>query len=135
MNRYQIGFEFPWYLALLIMLPVLWWWSFHQLSSLGNFRRTSALVLRSMIYVLLVFALAGIQWKQISDKVSVIYVLDQSDSIPLAKRELMLEFVRQSSERHRQSVREDRAGIIVFGREAAIEIQPFDDTLPLLRRE
>lgn len=133
MNRYQIGFEFPWYLLLLTLLPVLWWWSFRPLSSLGNFRRTTALLLRSLIFVALVMAISGIQWKRISEKVSVIYVLDQSDSIPIAKRELMLEFVRQSSEKHRRVDREDRAGMIVFGRNAAIEIQPFDDTLPLLR--
>lgn len=133
MNRYQLGFEFPWYLLLLALLPVLWFWSYRPLATLGNFRRTSALVLRSLIFVALVLALSGIQWKRISDKVSVIYVLDQSDSIPLAKRELMLEFVRQSSEKHRRADREDRAGMIVFGRNAAIEIQPFDDTLPLLR--
>lgn len=133
MNRYQIGFEFPWYLLLLTLLPILWWWSFKPLSTLGNFRRWSALLFRSLMLIALVFALAGVQWKRISEKVSVIYVLDQSDSIPLAKRELMLEFVRQSSEQHRQSAREDRAGMVVFGRNAAIEIQPFDDTLPLLR--
>jgi uncharacterized membrane protein len=133
MNRYQIGFEFPWYLLLLMLLPILWWWSFSRLSSLGGFRRIAALLLRSLIFTALIFALAGIQWKKTSEKVSVIYVLDQSDSIPLAKRDLMLAFVRQSSEQHRRTDREDRAGMIVFGKDAAIEIQPFDDTLPLLR--
>jgi len=133
MNRYQIGFEFPWYLLMLTLLPLFWWWSFHRLSSLGSFRRIAALVFRSIIFTALVFALAGIQWKKISEKISVIYVLDQSDSIPLPKRELMLEFVRQSSEKHRRAAREDRAGMIVFGRDAAIEIQPYDDTLPLLK--
>ena len=30
--------------------------------------------------------------------------------------------------------REDRAGIVVFGRDASIEIPPFDDDIPALRR-
>ncbi len=132
MNRYQIGFEYPWYLLLLLLLPSFWWWSYPRLNGLGNFRRAVALTLRTLVFLSLTFALAGIQWRKLSEKVSVIYVVDQSDSIPLAKRELMLEFVRQSSQKHRRSDREDRAGLIAFGREAAIEIQPFDDALPPL---
>jgi uncharacterized membrane protein len=133
MHRFQIGFEHPLYLLLLLLLPLLWWWSYRRLVSLGAFRRAMALLLRTIVFSAVVCALAGIQAIRTSDKVAVIYVLDQSDSIPRAKRELMLEFVRESSKRHRRADREDLAGLIVFGREAAIEIQPFDDALPQLR--
>lgn len=66
----------------------------------------------------------------ISDRVTVIYLLDQSDSIPRAKREVMLQHVIKSTDSHRHPQRNDSAGLIVFGREAAIEFPPFNDRLP-----
>ncbi len=67
-------------------------------------------------------------WK--SDKLTVIYVLDQSDSIARAKRDLMLKFAIDSVRKYRNDTRDDRSGLIVFGREAAIEFPPFHDDLP-----
>ncbi len=67
-------------------------------------------------------------WK--SDKMTVIYLLDQSDSIARAKRDLMLNFAIQSVRQFRNDSRDDRSGLIVFGREAAIEFPPFHDDLP-----
>ncbi len=79
-------------------------------------------------------ALAGVQLVWVSDRVTVMYLLDQSESIPQAKRQVMLDYVIRSVRRHRDRAREDRAGIVVFGRDASIEIPPFDDDIPELRR-
>ncbi len=84
--------------------------------------------------LLVIFAIAGIQWIWSSEKLTVIYLLDQSDSIPVAKRQLMFEYAIQSVKAHRHSERQDRAGLIVFGREASIEIPPFDEDLPNINR-
>ena len=128
----QLDFEQPGYLALLALLPVLWIFSFRSLAGLGNFRRLLALALRSLVLLLIVFALAEIQLLKTSDKVTVIYLLDQSESIPLEKRQAMLEYVVQEVAEHRDAQREDRAGVIVFGRNANIEIPPFDDDIAIL---
>lgn len=126
----EFGFDRPEFLWLLLLLPVFWWLSFRTLASLGNARRLTAILLRTLVVLMFVFAMAEMQFQQVSDKVTVIYLLDQSESIPSPKRELMREYVVQEVQAHRDAQREDRAGVIVFGREAAIEVPPFDDDVP-----
>jgi hypothetical protein len=85
---------------------------------------------------LVIAALAGVQWIWTSDRQTVIYLLDQSDSIPLAKRQLMLRYAVESVKKFRRTSnnRNDRAGLIIFGREASIEIPPLDENLPPLNQ-
>ncbi len=130
MFGWEIGFDRPWYLLLLLLLPVLWICSYHSLSGLGNLRRLLALGLRTMVLVLIVVALAEIQLLRVSEKLTVIYLLDQSQSIPAPKRQRMLEYVSEEVKKHRNRDREDRAGVIVFAADAKIEIPPFDDNVP-----
>ena len=134
MGRIEIGFQYPWYLLLLFLIPMVWWLGLKSLAGLGPWRRVIAIVLRTAVMLLVIFAIAGIQWIWSSEKLTVIYLLDQSDSIPVAKRQLMFEYAIQSVKQHRQSKRQDRAGLIVFGREASIEIPPFDEDLPNINR-
>jgi Mg-chelatase subunit ChlD len=93
-----------------------------------------ALVLRSLVLLWIVLAIAGIQWIWSSERQTVIYILDQSDSIPSAKRQLMLRYAIESVKSHRRERRFDRAGLIVFGKEASIEIPPLDENLPPLSK-
>jgi uncharacterized membrane protein len=127
----EIGFDRPGYLWLLVLLPLLWFFSFRSLAGLGNLRRVLALSFRSLVLLLIVFALAEMQLQRVSEKVTTIYLLDQSESIPTVKRELMWDYVVRSVHKYRRAERGDRAGVIVFGREAAIEIPPFDDDIPV----
>ncbi|MEM6690833.1 MAG: VWA domain-containing protein [Planctomycetota bacterium] len=131
---YTLGFDHPEYLWLLVGLPVLWFLGWQSLASLGSFRRVLATLFRSAVWVAIVLAIAGVQWIRRSDRLTVMYLLDQSDSIPAETRSAMLDYVINDVRAHRDKVREDRAGIIVFGRDAAIEIPPFDDDIPALRR-
>ena len=128
----ELGFDRPLYLALLAMLPVLWVMSFRSLAGLGNVRRLFALGFRTLVLVLIVMCLAEVQLRKTSEKLTVIYLLDQSESIPLEKRQEMLQYVIDEVDANRDRVREDRAGVIVFGRNANIEIPPFDDSIPIL---
>ena len=134
MGNIEIGFQYPWFLLLLLLIPLVWWLGLKSLAGLGPWRRSIAISLRTAVMLLVIFAIAGIQWIWSSEKLTVIYLLDQSDSIPVAKRQLMFEYAIQSVKAHRQSDRQDRAGLIVFGREAAIEIPPFDEDLPNITR-
>ena len=133
MGKWEIGFDAPWYLLLLLVIPLIWIWSFRSLAGLGRFRRFLALCLRSAIVTLIVFALAEIQWKQISDRMTVIYLLDQSESIPPRTRQAMADYVVKEVAKHRDPSRDDAAGVVVFGREAAVEIPPFNDNIPKLQ--
>ena len=130
----KIDFDQPWYLLLLLLVPVLWIFSFRTLSGLGPYRRLFALSFRTLVFALLVLALAGVQLLKVSERVTVLYLLDQSESIPKLTREAMLTYVMQDVEAHRrtgdlQSASEDKAGVIVFGREATIEHPPFADNI------
>lgn len=134
MLNIKIAFDQPWWLLLLLLVPVLWFLSFKTLSGLGPYRRLFALLFRTVVFTLLVLALAGIQLQKISDRLTVIYLLDQSESIPKRVREAMLDYVRADVEAHRRkgdlrSATEDKAGIIIFGREATIEYPPFADEI------
>jgi uncharacterized membrane protein/Mg-chelatase subunit ChlD len=128
----DFGFVHPWYLALLLLLPLLWVFSFRSLSGLGRYRRLFALAFRTLVFILIVLALAEVQTLRTSEKITVTYLLDQSESIPLAQRQAMLDYVRQAVARHRNADRRDCAGVIVFGHDAVIEVPPFDDDIPFL---
>ncbi len=134
MGHWQIGFEHPSYLVLLLILPFVWWVGYHSLSGLGSVRKYLAIFFRTAVLLLIIFAIAGVQWIWISDRLTVIFVLDQSDSIPQAKRQAMLQFAIENVKRHRNQSRQDRAGLIVFGREAAIEFPPMDEDLPPIKQ-
>ena len=130
MFGFHIGFDRPYYLLLLLLLPLLWIFSFRTLSGLGPYRRLFALGFRTLVLVMLVFALAEVQLRRVSDNVTVMYLLDQSESIPKPTREAMLRYVMEDSRKNRRSgdlssASEDKVGVIVFGREATIEYPPF----------
>lgn len=129
MFGYRLTFESPWYLLLLAIVPVLWWFSYRSLRAFGRLRRITAIGLRTLVLVLIILALAEAQMVRISERLTVLYVLDQSLSIPEEQRRAMAEYVNASIKRHRKQ--DDRAGVIVFGREGAIEVPPFDDDVQM----
>ncbi len=131
---FEIAFDRPWFLLLFLLVPVVWWMGFNSLAGLGAWRRVFALLLRSLVVSLLVLALAQTQVRQTTDRLTVIYLLDQSDSIPPARRDMMLDYVFREVESHRRDGKKDLAGVIVFGGTAKIEAAPFDGKLPLIDR-
>jgi uncharacterized membrane protein/Mg-chelatase subunit ChlD len=133
MLNFHLSFQSPWYLLLLAILPALGWLSFRSLAGLGHGRRLLALLLRCLVLGLLILALAETQMVRISQRLTVIYLLDQSLSIPPERREAMLKYVDAEVHRHRK--KDDRVGVIVFGRDAAIEIPPFDYDVQMAKIE
>src|SRR3972149_7405663 len=99
----MLVFNSPWYLLLLGLLPAMWWFSFRSLSGLGRWRRMMALVLRTAVLALLVAALAEMQYQRTSDRLTVIYLLDQSLSIPESRRAAMIHYVNSSIREQRQA--------------------------------
>lgn len=126
----RLGFAAPGYLWLLLLLPLVWWWSRGSLAGLGRVRGLLALVLRMALVTAVILALAGIQWRQADQRVTVFFVLDQSESIPLARRSLMMEYVAQQVDKYRRPERQDRAGVIIFGGNPAVEFPAMDSPLP-----
>ncbi len=123
------------YLLLLLIAPAMWLWSYRSLAGLGGMRRILALTLRTLVLAAIVFALADMQFRKSSDRLTVIYLLDQSQSIPAEQREAMAKFVNATVRENRQDDKLDRAGVIVFGREAEVELPPVDFAYELPRVE
>lgn len=132
MSFWSPAFDRPWYLLWLALLPLVWWYGFPRLAALGDPRRWLVLGARSIVLIALVAALADLQWRRASDRLTVIFLLDQSASIPSESRGIMIRYVREEVRKHRNAAAGDRAGVIVFGREAAMEVPPLDDELPLV---
>ncbi len=131
MGSYEIAFDQPWYLLLLVLIPAVWIISRRSISGLGKTRWMIACFLRSMALLGIIAALSEIQMLNKSEKVTVIYCLDQSASIPGDLRREMVDYVVREVNEHRDEGREDRASVIVFGRQAKIEVAPIDDDLPI----
>ena len=129
---FEIGFDRPWFLLLLLLLPLMWYLSYNSLAGLGKGRRFFALLLRSLVVLLLVCALAQCKWQQKTDRLTVMYLLDQSESIPADQRKYMLDYVYEEVLQNRRKDKADKAGVIVFGGNAKIESAPFDGDLPLI---
>ncbi len=127
---WNLGFDSPWWLLLLLLIPVIWAFSYRSLAGLGRFRRPFAIGLRSLVLLLLVLCLAEAQLLKTSEKLTVMYLLDQSESVPLPRREAMMSYVIREVAKHRNPDREDAAGVIIFGREAKIESAPLSDDIP-----
>ncbi|MCS7222359.1 MAG: VWA domain-containing protein [Anaerolineae bacterium] len=120
----MLSFTHPWaFWALILVIPVvlvpvlargrLWratplrvWWS---------------LALRAVIALALLFSLAGAQWARALDSLTVVYLLDLSDSIPASERERAEAWVRQSIQAMPSN---GQAAIVAFGENALVERPP-----------
>lgn len=116
-----VRFESPGYLALLAVLPLLVALSFRSLSGLGPVRRIVALSVRCLVVLVMVLALAGMQVTRENTNLSVIYLLDRSNSVPRDLQQQAFDYVKKSMEGRRP---DDRVGVISFDGAAAVEQLP-----------
>jgi uncharacterized membrane protein len=114
---------------LLLLAPGLGFIAWKSLAAGPGPRKWVAFGLRSVVLLLLVLALADLRIAERSDKLSVIFLLDHSASVPTEERDRSLlrvaEFLRTMPP-------DDTAGLVVFGRNASIERVP--DLHPEFRR-
>ena len=117
-----VSFDAP--AALLLLVPLIAMVVALHLTSrrrLGVGRRRAALAVRVLLLSALVFALAGFQLVLPVDRLSVVYVVDLSDSVGTAGRDEALAYLRQSLAAKGD---EDIAGIVAFGADALVERLP-----------
>src|SRR4051812_47051079 len=117
-----VSFSHPWYLLLLPLLVAgAVYVTRHSLADLRGARARWSLGLRIAIVALVVLALAGCQLAQPSRRLCVLFVLDESDSIPTEQRRQETEFINQAARKMRA---EDEGGVLVFGGDAYLELEP-----------
>jgi uncharacterized membrane protein len=130
----QVGVAEPWWLLLLLLVPLIVLLSFRSLAGLGPVRRWVAIGLRCLLVVLLTLALAEVHLRHRDETLTVLFVWDRSLSIPgefegdgrgpdLRERRL-LKFVNDAVAKRGPRRQQDRAGLIVFGRWPRLALPP-----------
>ncbi|MFM7056516.1 MAG: VWA domain-containing protein [Planctomycetota bacterium] len=117
---HQLEFSSPWMLLLLILAPWIWWMQAAGHAGLPAGRGAWAGFIRLLIFGLLILVLAEPRAVRTSDRVSVVYNVDVSDSVRPWRNEA-LEFVAQTAA---EKPAADEAGLVVFGRTPAVEYPP-----------
>ena len=119
---FGLSFTNPWALALFPPLAIYFvWLARRSLADLSPARRALATGIRLLLTGLIVLALAGLQIVKFNRDVATMFVLDYSDSISPEAKVRELEYVQNAVKTKRDN---DRAGIVVFGRDAYIELAP-----------
>lgn len=120
-SREIVLFANPKAFALLLALPWLWWQHVAGYHGLNGFRSLSALWMRFLLATTLITVLAEPRAVRGSDSLALIYALDVSDSVGDGARDAALEFVARTVSERPEG---DEAGLIAFGRDAAVELAP-----------
>jgi Mg-chelatase subunit ChlD len=129
----HITFIYPLALWLLLLLPLLWLFTLgtrrNDYTRLGRRRFWALLGLRSLALVALVLALAGAQLVRPVSDLTVVFLIDGSDSVAPAQREQALTYVNEAVSAGDSN---DQAAVVVFGQNALVERAP-NDLVPLRR--
>ena len=119
-----LRFGSPAWLALLVVLPWLWWQGRRLARTQGRVRAGCVLLARSLVVLLMVACLAEVEWVRSDRRLTVMFVVDRSLSLPAESLPRIVKFVDRATGRDRERQDDDRSGVLVFGREAAIEVAP-----------
>jgi uncharacterized membrane protein len=107
----------PLALLLLLALPLVIYLGFPRVAYRRR-RDTLSLIIRCVILILLTLALAGLQRREASDTLAVVFLVDVSDSISPETRNAQIEYINEALA---QAGPDDLAGVIVFGANAMPE--------------
>ena len=113
-----ISFIYPQTLWLLLLIPLTIVLALLGRRALNRARLWGGLALRSLLLLLIILALAGIQLRLPSNTLTAVFVLDVSDSVPEAEQSRGEELVRQAIEAMPAG---DKAAVVVFGEDSLVE--------------
>lgn len=123
LGNLSVTFGNPWWLiALPLIVPPLIFMSVRSLAGLGAARRALAIVLRTSVVALLVLALAEMQTVRRNDRLTTLFLLDVSQSIPHDWQERMIKYVNGATKAQKRV--DDLAGVLIFGKSAKVESPP-----------
>ncbi|MBC8161861.1 MAG: VWA domain-containing protein [Roseiflexaceae bacterium] len=120
-----LTFIHPNLLWLLLLLPLFWALALLGPRRIGRARFWASLTLRTLIVAGLVLALAGAQIVRAIGATTTMFLLDGSDSVALSQRAQAEGFIQQALA---AMPADDRAGLVVFGRDALVERAPSAET-------
>ncbi len=114
-------FSQPVWFVLTLTLPWVWWMHHAGYGGLTGFRATVALVTRLLLLGAFIMLLAEPRAVRKNNHLSVIYAVDLSDSIGEKSMDDAMVFIANTVHAKPEK---DEAGLIVFARDAAVELPP-----------
>jgi hypothetical protein len=97
------------------------WLSRRTLADLSIFAGVCRCFMRLLVSALIVLAIAGTQLVRYNRDMAVVFVVDYSDSVAPDAKERAAKYI-ETSIKNRQAG--DKWGVVVFGRDAVIELEP-----------
>ncbi len=113
-----IGFTNPVWLILIIGLLPIYYWSRRSNADISGSRRIISLVLRIVIYSFLVFALAGLRFYLPTDRLCVIFLVDDSASSPSQHGQIATKYIEESIRKARYN---DMTRVVLFGEDVFLD--------------
>jgi uncharacterized membrane protein len=132
----SVEFLQPWWLLLLVLIPIIILYSRRSLAGLGPIRSWVALGLRCALILFLTLALAEARLRHQSEYSTVIFLLDRSLSVPTEpddsrpgvtvdrRWERIKKFINDAVELRGGQHDHDQAGLIAFGKRPRLELPP-----------
>lgn len=120
--NFGLSFTNPW--ALLLWPPLAFyfvWLAGRSLADLSLARRRAAIAMRLVLLTLIVLALAGLQYVKFNRDMATMFVVDYSDSVGAKAKVGAEEFINAAVKGRKEN---DKWGVVVFGRDAYIELSP-----------
>ena len=111
-----------WLLAIPLVLPPLVLVSLRSLAGLGRVRRILAIGARATVVTLILLALAEVQTVRRNDKLTTLFLVDYSQSLPAEWQERMRDYINAAVKRQKRL--DDLAGVITFGKGPRVEVPP-----------
>ncbi len=132
----SLEFVQPWWLVLLLVVPLIVYFSYRSLAGLGPVRRWVALSIRCLLVLLLVLAIAEPRLRRPNDNVCVLFVVDRSLSVPQEidptsteadrdrRWQRLQHFINDSVQNRGPGHRNDMSGAILFARRPRLVLPP-----------
>lgn len=114
----QIRLFYPYFLALIVLLPLVWYWVRYAPRRLSPVRQRLLMALRLAVLLLMIGALVRLSLTQAYQRANVVFLLDMSMSVTTAMRQRALDFIQAVIKEKRP---EDGIGLVVFGADATLE--------------
>ena len=116
-----MNFQFTHPHFLWLLIPAIAWVVWLTLKSdvhVAKWRKWTAFAIRMIVLLAIILAVAGLQWLRPLEGMNVFFLIDRSDSIPSTQQEGVRNFINRVA---KEKEKPDKAGVLVFGTEAAIE--------------
>ncbi|MHC4648496.1 MAG: VWA domain-containing protein, partial [Planctomycetota bacterium] len=124
-TNYSFYFAQPWWLLGCVLLGPIVWLGQRSMAALGRVRRVTAIVLRCLVVFILLALLARPMLTQKNRQLTLIAVIDRSQSIPVTLQQASLNYLSTAL---KYKPEKDRLAVVDIAEAASISKLPSNDT-------